>query len=184
MDRTMLQPTPWRTCRVIANLIRLKLLAELARKRPQSVSMLAERVHVPLAVASVYLRALEARGLLTAKRIHRRVEYNLTTSPNQTGELLSVMAAAMRASDDAPAKIFRLATGFTHPARVELFRLLHQSPKHFEQLAEALGISIPALNRHLQKLISRGYVIRHEGQYKIVRHDDPIGRAMAALITE
>ncbi|MBM3889971.1 MAG: helix-turn-helix transcriptional regulator, partial [Verrucomicrobia bacterium] len=63
-----LRPTLWRTCRVIANPTRLKIFALLAEQPGQTVSGVADRLKLPLSEASESLRALEARGLLTARR--------------------------------------------------------------------------------------------------------------------
>ena len=69
------QPTLWRTCRVLANRKRLQTLALLIRQPNQTVSAVADRISLSTPAASQYLRALEARGLLTCRRIGRRVEY-------------------------------------------------------------------------------------------------------------
>ena len=57
-----LQPTRWRTCRVLANRPRQQIFGLLVQQFPQTVSAVAARLHLPLPVASQYLRALEARG--------------------------------------------------------------------------------------------------------------------------
>ena len=64
-----IQPTLWRTCRVVANRKRLQTLALLIRKPNQTVSAVAERMRLSVPAASQYLRALEARGLLTCRRV-------------------------------------------------------------------------------------------------------------------
>ena len=69
------QPTLWRTCRVLANRKRLQILALLIRQPNQTVSTVAGRMSLSMPTASQYLRALEARGLLTCRRVGRRVEY-------------------------------------------------------------------------------------------------------------
>src|SRR5437870_8771631 len=69
------QPTLWRTWRVLANRKRLQTLALLIRQPNQTVSAVAERIGLSTPAASQYLRALEARGLLTCRRVGRRVEY-------------------------------------------------------------------------------------------------------------
>ena len=77
------QPTLWRTCRVLANRKRLQTLALLIRQPNQTVSAVAERMSLSVPAASQYLRALEARGLLTCRRVGRRVEYRTAVG---TGE--------------------------------------------------------------------------------------------------
>src|SRR5438045_7226677 len=69
------QPTLWRTCRVLANRKRLQILALLIRQPNQTVSTVAHQMRLSLSGASQYLRALEARGLLTCRRVGFRVAY-------------------------------------------------------------------------------------------------------------
>ena len=76
MNAYPLTPSLWRTCRVIANHTRLRLFAALDRQQPQCVSELAGQLDLTLPVASQALRSMEARGLLTVRRIRRRVEYH------------------------------------------------------------------------------------------------------------
>ena len=63
-----LQPTLWRTCRVLANRTRLRMFHLLLHQPGQTVSAIAERLGLTVPVASQNLRALEARGLLALSR--------------------------------------------------------------------------------------------------------------------
>src|SRR5712692_10468851 len=69
------QPTLWRTCRVLANSTRLKIFDLLRQQPGQTVSVIARRLKLSLPLTSQYLRALEARGLLAARRVGLRVVY-------------------------------------------------------------------------------------------------------------
>jgi len=69
------RPTLWRTCRVLANRTRLRIFRRLAQQPGQTVSDVARRLRLSLPVTSQYLRALEARGLLSARRVGLRVTY-------------------------------------------------------------------------------------------------------------
>jgi hypothetical protein len=55
----ILQPTLWRTCRVLANRNRLQLLELLIEEPSQTVSLLAKRLRLSA--------KLEARGFVTQK---------------------------------------------------------------------------------------------------------------------
>src|SRR5208282_3046222 len=117
MPTPTLQPTLWRTCRVLANDTRLRLLAQLVRKQPQSVSELAAQCSLTLPIASQSLRALEARGLLRVNRIRRRVEYHIPTR-SEAGSLADLIAALLAVLHRKPLPtraIMKLATAFTHP---------------------------------------------------------------------
>jgi len=180
-----LQPTLWRTCRVLANDTRLCLLAQLVRKQPQSVSELASRCSLALPVASQSLRALEARGLLRVNRIRRRVEYHIPTRPEagSLDNLIAALVAALRREPLPTRAIMKLATAFTHPARIQIHRILQSGPKNEMQLRAAFRLSALALWRHLRKLKARGFVRHNDTQrtYQSCNHPDRIGRALSKL---
>src|SRR3954467_14189227 len=116
------QPTLWRTCRVLANRKRLQILALLIRQPNQTVSAVAERMSLSMPAASQYLRALEARGLLTCRRVGRYVEYrpSTVTSEGAAEEIIEALRLVFRRRPQPIEAIFKLATGFTHPRRVEV----------------------------------------------------------------
>ncbi len=180
------QPTLWRTCRAIANHTRLRIFGLLAQQPGQTVSAVAARLQQPLSVASESLRALEARGLLTARRVGRRVEYR--PSPAASGSRARGLVAAMQSAfhrETQPAQtLFKLATAFTHPRRIEIFRALHTTPRTFGELQAATGISGQALHRHLRKLEARGFVRCDLGLYRVVQRSDDFGRELARLAVE
>lgn len=80
--------------------------------------------------------------------------------------------------------MFKLATAFTHPRRVEVFRSIHTSTQTFWQLQAATGISASALERHLRKLKSRGLIECQAGHYVAVCRGDAVGRKLAELAVE
>lgn len=178
-----LHPTLWRTCRVIANHSRLALFGLLVEQPDQSVSILARQLCLPLSLASEYLRAMEARGLLTVRRTGRWVKYR--PAPDERRSPVSVSASALRAifqQQTVPIEtIFHLATAFTHPRRIQIFQTLHTGACTLEQLQTATQIPIVALPRHLRKLEARGFIARQRGQYVLVRHANSFGRELARL---
>ena len=180
------QPTLWRTCRTIANRTRLKMFGLLLQKPGQTVSAVARRLHQPLSLASEYLRALEARGLLRAHRTGRRVEYRPNTSPRggHASELVAAMRKTYQRQTHPVDTIFRLATAFTHPRRLEIFRVLQTGPRTVGQIQAATRISGWALWRHLRKLEARGFVISRRGIYAKAYRPDDLGRQLARLASE
>lgn len=178
-----LQPTLWRTCRVLANRTRLRIIGLLVQTQNLTVSGVAARLQLSLPVASQYLRALESRGLLASRRVGRRVEYRLNIASAM--EPARHLAAALRLAfqqDPSPVEaLFRVATTFTHPRRIEIFRALGVRSSTFVQLQAATRISGPALFRHLQKLEARGFVERRQEHYTATNRQDAFGRALARL---
>ena len=181
-----LQPTLWRTCRVIANRTRLRLLGLLVQQPGLTVSAVAQRLGQPLSLVSQYLRALEARGLLIARRVGRRVEYRPRHPTDES--VAPKLARAIRSTfqhETAPVEtVFRLATAFTHARRIEIVRALKNAPQTRAQLKAATGISADALRRHRAKLEARGFVTSRLGAYRWVPRSDALGRELERLAVE
>lgn len=183
MSADQLHPTLWRTRRVLANATRLGLFEQLASKQPQSVSELAERLALTLPVASQSLRALESRGLLNARRIRRRVEYRIIAD-DRAGSLVDLVMAlrrTLRDNPDSTQAVIKIATGFTHPARIEIYRALQSGPLTREQIQVVTRVSFQAMSRHLRKLVSRGYIVVVERKFQQAKHPHAIGQALASL---
>ena len=177
------QPTLWRTCRVLANRQRLQMLTLLLRQPGQTVSSVASQMRLSLPAASQYLRALEARGLLSCRRVGLRVEYRpaATTTEASGGAIVAavrVITGRRRRSSDV---LFKLATAFTHPRRIEVYRAVKNGADSFVRLRARTHISTRALIRHLAKLEARGFV-KNEGEiYVVTTHAHPFGRLLARL---
>jgi DNA-binding transcriptional ArsR family regulator len=182
----VLQPTLWRTCRVLANRARLRILGILMQHPGQTVSQVARRLEMALPVTSQYLRALEARGLLTVHRSGLRVMYRIAdTTPQGSAHRLTAALRLVFERESTPVEsLFKVATAFTHPRRIEVFRTLKQEARTFEQLQTATGISVRALVRHVNKLEARGFVVSTRGRYRAVSSSDPVGRELARLASE
>ena len=178
-----LQPTLWRTCRVLANRQRLEMFRRLLQEPDQTVSAVAKGLDLSLPLASLALRAMEARGLLTVRRVGRWVKYECRRV--QAGEPSATLVAALRQTFQRQSQpieaIFKLATAFTHPRRIEVFRALQKGPRSMVEIQMMTRISVPALVRHLRKLTDRGLVAGELGRYQIVDRPDALGRELARL---
>jgi DNA-binding transcriptional ArsR family regulator len=180
------QPTLWRTCRVLANRKRLQILALLIRQPNQTVSTVARHMKLSMPAASQYLRALEARGLLTCRRIGLRVEYrpSATTTEGAAGAILTALRVVFRRRAQPIEGLFKLATAFTHPRRLEVFRAVKDGANSFGKLQTATRISGRALSRHLVKLEARGFVKNQMDVYAPTDQAHPFGRVLARLAGE
>jgi DNA-binding transcriptional ArsR family regulator len=176
-----LQPTLWRTCRAIANRSRLRMFGLLVQHPGQTVSAVAVRLNQPLSVTSEYLRTLEARGLLTARRMGRRVEYrpSLTRGGGPARGLVAALRLTFERETKPVETVFKLATAFTHPRRIDVFRVLAIEPRTLGQMRATTGTSRGALVRHLGKLEARGFVTSQGGRYTVARRRDALGRELA-----
>jgi DNA-binding transcriptional ArsR family regulator len=179
-------PTLWRTCRVLANRRRLRLLADLGQHPYASVSDVARRLALPVCIASQYLRALNARGLIGAQRSGRFVCYHLAADPDVHGaaELSEALARALSHGVRKLEPTFRELTAFTHPRRVQIVRVLSGGPLTKEKLRARTRISRRALRRHLRKLAQRRVLTLIGRAYRLHRPKGPLAAALLRLARE
>lgn len=180
-----LQPTLWRTCRVIACKTRLRLLWLLFEMDDLGVVALSERAGISEPNASIQLRVLGARGLITAVRKKQRVIYKPSANPDVRGavDLLSALQACHQ-SGDSFKTIIRQATAFTHPRRIEIFSLLRAAPCTLAELHEQTGISSPAISTHLNKLVARRFIKKSGDRYRPMAARNALGRTLQRLVEE
>jgi len=161
---TSYHPTLWRTCRILAHVKRLACLKMIVECPSATVGEVAVGLRVPVNQASMFLRALQARGLISAQRQSRWVRYAPVPDPlvPEASCILKALRQALIVEKRPAADIKRDLTAFTHPRRLTiLLHLFAASPVGFEELAAATRISRPALSRHLAKLALR-QLIRYE----------------------
>jgi DNA-binding transcriptional ArsR family regulator len=136
-----------------------------------------------LPAASQYLRALEARGLLTCRRVSLRVEYrpSANTSGGAAGEIVTALRMVVGRRAQPTDVLFKLATAFTHPRRIEVYRAVKGGADSFAKVQVATHISARALSRHLAKLEARGFVESEREVYAATNHTHPLGRVLGRL---
>lgn len=179
-----LQPTLWRTCRCLANLKRLKILQELLIRPNAPVSQVARNLGMSESAASFSLRALNARGLLSAHRVGKYVFYIVEANLSIPGcfELVAVLRQVFYGEENAAGLIFRQATAFTHPRRLEIVHALRKRPLSVRELCEFTGISRPAMMRHLRKLKGRGFIASRGGKFLLCTPADRFSKALIRLL--
>ena len=181
-----LHPTLWRTCRVLANARRLQCLKTVLRNPGATVGQVAGTCRFPVNQTSVYLRALQARGLLQSVRDSRWVHYNPKADP-LVPSAEPVLAAMTRAllKDNMPIKdaIFCL-TAFTHPRRLAVLAVLLQKRSiPFAALAHKSNVSPCALTRHLAKLCRRNMTVKDDEEYcAILSPPSPLAASLLRLL--
>ena len=161
----VLRPTLWRTCRVLANKTRLRILRELCQRPEQRVSDIGRRLGLSSSLASQSLRALNARGLLIARRTGPLVYYSPCANrsiPNND-RLLKVIQKTFSNDKKPHENIFKYSTAFTHPRRILIIKILSKRSMQPEEIAFKTNIPFSALTRHLRKLVARGF-IKHDAR--------------------
>lgn len=180
-----LKPSLWKTCRVLANPIRLDILRTLVQKGTRTVQELADDLHLSAPTASLYLKHLQARGLCRATRQGPFVYYSAKSDPlvSQSRPLLTALSA--RFSEGATnGAIVNDLTAFTHPRRIAIVALALKSKKpiHPLDLFSRNRISVKAGYRHLEKLSSRCVMAPgDDGRYAVLPPRNSLAKALLNL---
>ena len=178
-------PTVWRTCRILANSNRLRCLKTVLEEPSSAVGEIAERTRLSVCHASEYLRALQARGLIQARRESRWVRYVAVPDPLVAGTrpLLNALRRVLLKERQNEVSVIRTLTAFTHPRRLAILCLLQErSPLYAEDIAAITRISLCAFSRHVRKLQLRGLVECDGGKWSQVQPRDALARTLLSLI--
>jgi len=168
----------------LANRQRLHILEYLATRPQATVSEVAQSVGLPDAVASQYLRALNARGLLRAQRSGRWVYYRMAPDPvvPEAESLVSALQDSFGCGSLDAKTVFAVLTAFTHPRRVTIVRLLHRlGVLEFNPLRLRSDMSRQALGRHLRKLMDRGIVEEGTDGYRLCRPRNKLTKVLIGI---
>lgn len=179
-----LNPTLWRTCRVLSNESRLQMLMSLFEKGAVSVGQLARNSGISESSASMHLRALNSRGLISAERRKLFVFYSPVPNPavRYAPELVDALRYCRNHADGIH-WIMKQTTAFTHYRRIDIAIALSNEPMEHGQLAREARISPVALYRHIRKLMDRGYVSEEKGLYRLQSQSHPLGATLVAAAT-
>lgn len=177
-------PTLWRTCRALANVKRLRCLKVVLSEPGVTVGEVAARLAVAENHACEFLRALQARGLIEARRQSRWVRYVPSPDPlvPSARPLMSALRATLGEGSCKEADMIRVFTAFTHPRRIVIVRELKRARTlSFEDLARATSISPQALYRHLNKLADRGLVAQTRNGWRLAPGAGRLAEALVKL---
>jgi DNA-binding transcriptional ArsR family regulator len=150
----------------------------------RSVGEIAKAVGVAASTACVELRALQARGLIVARRESRWVRYFPESDPSvrSAGPVLRALASALKTGEPLET-IMKQVTAFTHPRRLLVIRRLQRkSPLDILSLAAQCKMSAPAAFRHVRKLVARGLVVHVDEAVALLPQTAKITRALIALV--
>jgi DNA-binding MarR family transcriptional regulator len=180
--QSVLSPTLWRTCRALANRKRLRMLRHLLSRKAATVASIAELCAVEPDKASLMLRQLQARGLLSARRSGRLVVYSTVADAQVHGarDLLAALRATLH-SDAEHDAAFHLLTAFTHPRRIMLVRALGSRCICGTDLQETCSMSRPSFYRHIAKLKKRGFVEGTAVEYRLSCPNSRLARSLLQL---
>ena len=187
--KTELRPTVWRTVRVLANVFRLRFLrAVFEAKGTKNVSDLAKEIGVSVSAASIYLRALNARGLVNVERKGVNVLYgdgknrSLPEAQLLQSAFAMVFAESKNTEDWAQNQVAMLSA-YSHPLRIKMVaELLHRKPVGFMELVERVKAPKATVYRHVSKLLKASVLgVDDDGRYVLNAPLDSVESALRRL---
>ncbi len=182
---TELKPTLWRTARALANRDRLNLLRLVAvSKGEKGVAELAAEAGLPVPTASLYLRALNARGLISVVRSGPYVYYG-TGSDRSLPVAISIQKAFRKlfALKELPAnwadRLLPLLRAYSNPRREAIVRIIAmRQPLRYVELHMRSGICETSFLRHLGVLTAAGIVtLAPNGSYSLAKPRNSLAAA-------
>ena len=181
-----LNPTLWRTCRVLAGHTRIRLMRELLAHPNHYVSLLAQAAGIGESAASQELRRLQSRGLLRRHQAGGRVYFWPIPDPQvaSAAPLLEALIQTLNCYPaDQDAALCRLAMGLGHERRIQIARILAVSAITSVELQRETGIPRDSLHRHLQRMQEAGLIQIARNRYTLVWPRHPLARALSRLMS-
>ena len=172
-----LKPTLWRTARALANADRLNLMRLVANaKGAKGVSELALEANIPIPIASIYLRALNARGLISVIRSGSFVYYG-TGSDRSLPVAVAIQCAFRRlfAKKELPNDwqdiLLPILNAYSNQRRELMVRILSEhSGISFLEFHKRSGLCETSFLRHLRILVNAGIVsLDSNGLYSLAK---------------
>ncbi len=186
-----LKPTLWRTARALANSDRLNLMHIVSTaKGTKGVVELAAEANLPVPTASIYLRALNARGLISVVRSGPYVYYG-TGSDRSLPVAMSIQESFRRlfARKSMPTgwtgKLLPLLRAYSNPRRESILRLLRDfHPMRYSELRKLSGLCETSFLRHLDILSAAGIVaLDDKGSYILANPRNSLAAAFLEALS-
>ena len=163
-----LKPTLWRTARALNNADRLNLLRIVDQaKGVCCVGKIADEAGLPVPTASNYLRALNARGIISVVRSGPFVYYG-TGSDRSLPVAVSIQKAFRRLfsrpslPSDWTKRLLPFIKAFSNVRREDIVRTISKcQPIRYAELRQRVGICETSFLRHLDILLSSGVVVHN-----------------------
>ena len=187
MGAKLLNPTLWRTCRVLAGATRIHLLRHLHAHPGQNLTSLAAALGISLPYASQEMRRIQSRGLLQATHRGASLVYRLRPDPQVATAaplLKAVQTALDHLSPQRDGEISVIATGLAHERRIAMARLLLLSPQSNRQMLTAIPLAPRSHYLHLRSLITGGFVESSNNRLVFRTPPHPLGRALVRLLRQ
>ena len=165
-----LAPTLWRTCRVMANHKRMHCLHTVLRTPGLTVELVAGATGLSVSKASLFLRAIQSRGLISSRRKSRWNLYYAEpeASVKASKAFLDAVRSAFFTERLSEAEIVNALKAYTHARRIDIVRqLAYADFVDFHDFSVRVQISPPALFRHMRHLRVHGVIELENESYKL-----------------
>lgn len=178
----------WRTYRSLENADRLRLFKAVCENGGKlCVRDYAKMLGLQDDEASVYLRQMNARGLLGVVRSDIKVFYNLDQDRSlpQSVELQTVLREYVTGplEDGWEESLMRILKAFTHFNRLAMIARLAEGPATLDELRQRTGVVVKSPYHHLRYLFNGGLIGRHRGHqcpdvYFLLPQQHPLARLL------
>ncbi len=185
MTTANLNPTLWRTCKMLAGVKRIQLLRQLHSQPGRSVVELGRAVGIQRSDASQELRRIQSRGLLKSRRIGTPLIYRMEPDPQVASAaplLKAIQSALATLSAERDADMCTLAMGLAHERRIAIARALREKPRALIELHERLHIPLASLSGHMRALVHSGFATSAKGVFRFTTPPHPLARALSRLL--
>ena len=182
-----LNPTLWRTCKMLAGKTRIRLLRQLHAPVELSVSALGRRVGIREPAASQELRRIQSRGLLQAERRGQHVIYRMAADAQvaTAGPLLKAIRSAFACfPHERDEDMCVIAAGLSNERRIQILRALRKDHATLHDVRRDLKIPSYPFAMHLNILQASGFVVRTENRLHLAVPDHPLAKALAKLLQQ
>ena len=190
--KTTLRPTLWRTVRALANANRLLFLrAVFESKGKKNVSQLSEEIGLSVSTASIYLRALNARGLISVRKKDGCVLYG--DGKNRSlpeAQLLQKSFRILFSEPDTPEDWAESQAGFlqsyAHENRLSIIAtLMRFRSAGFMEIRDEIGLPKTTVYRHLS-ILGRSSVVAMDdkGRYVLNEPRNQLEKALRELASQ
>jgi len=182
-----LNPTLWRTCRVLANIRRLNIIQHLSCKAPLTLTQLATVCKMSLPSCSQYTRQITARGLCRETQKGRYAYFDLYPDPAipfSSILLQGIVASLKYAKKDYKEQMADL-TAYTHVRRIKIVNFIaSKGSVRLCDMQHELHISESALLRHINKLLRRNVVsLSDDERYHLANPPTLLAKELKRIVT-
>lgn len=180
-----LNPTLWRTCKMLAGIKRIQLLRQLYENPGNNVTEHGRAVGVKRSDASQELRRIQSRGLLKSTRIGRPLIYRMEPDP-QVSSAAPILQAIQTAFSIYPPErdpdMCQISNGLAHERRIAIAWLLQKAPRSMSDLQTHLPLSPQGLEHHLIPLLKSGFVKQKKSSLYFQDLSHPLADALSRLL--